>query len=77
MLLATGALDISKDDTARCEEDLKNLMAMPLPDDNEKKANTIKQARAQFENKLRRCNEIAEILKTFGAKLKSELPQAG
>ncbi len=62
------ALDISKEDTARCEEDLKNLTAMPLPDDNEKKANTIKQARAQFENKLRRCKEIAEILKKFGAK---------
>ncbi|MDB6057812.1 MAG: Ankyrin [Verrucomicrobiales bacterium] len=70
------ALDICKYDSTNCERDLKNLMAMPLPDD-EKRANTIKQARAKFENKLRRCNEIAEILKKSGAKLKSELPQAG
>lgn len=71
------ALDISKHDTALCEERLKNLMAMPLPDDNEKRANTIREARATFENKLRRCNEIGEILKEFGAKQKSELQQAG
>jgi ankyrin repeat protein len=70
------ALDISKHDTASCEEGLKNLMAMSLPDDNEKRAETIRQARVTFENKLRRCNEITEILKQFGAKLKSELPQA-
>jgi ankyrin repeat protein len=69
------ALDISKYDTAKCEEDLKNLMAMPLPDD-EKKAGMIKQERLKFVNKLRRCHEIVEILKKFGAKLKSELPQA-
>jgi len=70
------ALDISKHDTTNCERDLKNLMAMPLPDD-EKRANTIKHARAKFENKLRRCNEIAKILHQFAAKLKSDIPPAG
>jgi hypothetical protein len=67
------ALDIIEGDIALCEENLKNLMAMPLPDD-EKRAASIKQARLTAGNKLRRCHEIMEILLQFGAKPKSALP---
>jgi len=70
-----AALDIIEKDIKLCEEDVKRLKASPLPD-KERTAEVLKKAIITFEGKLGRCKEIEEILRKFGAKRKSELPQA-
>ena len=74
-ILTSGtALDINEQDTKMFQKNLQGFLTAPPPAD-EKAAARQQQCVAFMEDKLRRCKEIAEILQTFGAKRKSELPQ--
>jgi len=66
------AWDMNLKDTARCEKDLRELAASPPPS-SERAAELRKKLTGVLEEKLRRCREIGEILRGFGAKGKADL----
>ncbi len=68
------ALDLNEQDTQMFQKTLQGFLTGPPPAD-EKTAARQQQGVASIEDKLRRCQEISEILHAFGAKRKSELPQ--
>ena len=66
-------LDKNKNDLANCEKSLHELSASNAAD--AKAIERQEKLKAVLEDKLRRCQEIAEILQKFGAKQKAGLPK--